>query len=54
VTDIYATGKMEIKISLEGCIFWVICADLYSETINYNVDFIKEDDNWKIISLEEV
>jgi len=54
VTDIYATGKMEIKISLEGCIFWVICTDLYNETVEYNVDFIKEDDDWKIISLEEI
>ena len=54
VTDIYATGKMEIKISLEGCIFWVICTDLYNENINYNVDFIKEDDDWKIISLVEI
>ncbi|MDD5015028.1 MAG: hypothetical protein PHW73_08000 [Atribacterota bacterium] len=54
VTDIYATGKMEIKISLEGCIFWVICTDLYNENINYNVDFIKENDDWKIISLEEI
>jgi len=54
VTDIYATGKMEIKISLEGCIFWVICTDLYNETINYSVDFIKEDEDWKIISLTEI
>jgi len=54
VTDIYANGKMEIKISLEGCIFWVICTDLYNENINYNVDFIKEDDDWKIISLVEI
>jgi len=54
VTDIYATGKMEIKISLKGCIFWVICTDLYNETINYNVDFIKEEDTWKIISMEEI
>ena len=53
VTDIYATGKMEIEISLEGCILWVICTDLYNETINYNVDFIKEDEEWKIISLNE-
>ena len=53
VTEIYATGKMQIKISLEGCIFWVICTDLYNETIEYNVDFIKEDDEWKIISLVE-
>ena len=54
VTDIYATGKMEIKISLKGCIFWVICTDLYNEITEYNVDFIKEDDEWKIISLVEI
>jgi hypothetical protein len=36
VTDIYATGKMEIKISLKGCIFWVICTDLYNERENGN------------------
>jgi hypothetical protein len=54
VTDIYATGKMEIKISLKGCIFWVICTDLYNETTEYNVDFIKEEDNWKIISMVEI
>ena len=54
VTDIYATGKMEIKISLKGCIFWVICTDLYNEITEYNVDFIKEDDDWKIISLVEM
>jgi len=54
VTDIYATGKMEIKISLEGCILWVICTDLYNENIEYTVDFIKEEDDWKIISLVEI
>ena len=54
VTDIYATGKMEIKISLEGCILWFICTDLYNENIEYNVDFIKEEDNWKIISMVEI
>ena len=54
ITDIYATGKMEIIISLKGCIFWVICTDLYNETIEYNVDFIKEDEDWKIISLVEI
>ena len=52
--DIYASGKMEIKISLKACIAWVICTDLYNETINYDVDFIKENDDWKIISMEEV
>ena len=54
VIGIYATGKMEIKISLEGCIFWVVCTDLYNENIEYNVDFIKEDEDWKIISMEEI
>jgi len=54
ITDIYANGKMNIKISLEACIFWVVCTDLYNENIEYNVDFIKEEDNWKIISMEEI
>ena len=53
ITDIYASGKMTIKISLEACIFWVVCTDLYNENIEYNVDFQKEDDDWKIILLEE-
>jgi Na+-transporting NADH:ubiquinone oxidoreductase subunit NqrC len=52
ITDIYASGKMTIKISLEACIFW-ICTDLYNENIEYNVNFIKEDDDWKIIFLEK-
>jgi len=54
ITDIYASGKLNIKISLEACIFWVVCTDLYNENMEYNVDFIKEDDEWKIISLEEI
>ncbi len=54
ITDIYASGKLNIKISLEACIFWVVCTDLYNENIEYNVDFIKEEDNWKIISMEEI
>lgn len=53
ITDIYASGKMTIKISLEACIFWV-CTDLYNENIEYNVDFQKEEDDWKIILLEEI
>ena len=53
ITDIYASGKMTIKISLEACILWVVCTDLYNENIEYDVDFQKEDDGWKIISLEE-
>ena len=54
VTDIYASGKMNIKISLKVCIAWVICTNLYNENIEYNVDFVKEDDDWKIISLVEM
>jgi len=54
ITDIYASGKMTIKISLKACIFWVVCTDLYNEKIEYNVDFIKEDDDWKIISMVEI
>jgi hypothetical protein len=54
ITDIYASGKLEIKISLKACILWAFCATLYNENIEYNVDFIKEDDDWKIISLSEI
>ena len=53
ITDIYASGKMEIKISLKACILWVVCTDLYNENIEYDVDFQKEEEDWKIISLEE-
>ena len=53
ITDIYASGKLNIKISLEACIFWVVCTDLYNENIEYNVDFTKEEDDWKIISMIE-
>jgi len=33
ITNIYASGKMTIKISLEACIFWVVCTDLYNENL---------------------
>ncbi len=51
ITDIYASGKMNMEISLEACILW--CTTIYNENIEYDVDFQKEDDDWKIISLEE-
>jgi hypothetical protein len=54
LTDIYASGKMNIKISLKACILWTLCTTLYNENIEYNVDFIKEDDDWNIISLTEI
>ena len=53
ITDIYASGKLNIKISLKACILWTLCTTLYNENIEYDVDFQKEDDDWKIISLEE-
>ena len=53
LADIYANGKMTIDISLKACVFWYLCKILYEESIEYNVDFIKEDDEWKIISLSE-
>ena len=52
--ETYATGKMEIKITLKVCIAWVFCTIIYNETTEYNVDFIKEDEDWKIISLKEI
>jgi len=52
--DIYASGKMTIKISLKACILWsLLCTTLYNENIEYDVDFQKEEDDWKIISLIE-
>jgi len=54
VTDIYASGNMEIKIILKGCLFFFYCEEFYHETTEYNVDFIKEGNDWKIISLEEI
>ena len=45
---------MTIQITLEVCVLLFVCTDLYNENIEYNVDFIKEDDGWKIISLVEI
>jgi hypothetical protein len=53
LTDVYASGIMKIKISLKACILWAFCATLYNENIEYDVNFIKEDEEWKIISLSE-
>jgi len=53
VTDDYATGKMEIKIILKVCVAWVICTDIYNETTEYSVDFQKDDEEWKIVSMIE-
>ena len=55
LADIYASGKMTIKISLKACTLWgLLCTTLYNENIEYDVNFIKEDDDWKIISLVEI
>ena len=54
LADIYASGKMTIKISLKACVLWSLaCYTLYNENTEYAVDFIKEDEEWKIISLSE-
>ena len=54
LADIYANGKMTIKISLKACVLWSLaCYTLYNENTEYAVDFIKEDEEWKIISLIE-
>jgi len=54
LTDIYASGKMEINISLKACLLWYLCKIIYNEKIEYNVDLQKEDDDWKIISMVEI
>ncbi len=55
LANIYASGKMTIKNSLKACVVWsLVCYTLYNENIEYNVDFIKEDEEWKIISMEEI
>jgi len=56
----YASGKMKTEFSLKVCVLWsTICLSIpgvdAEESKNYNVDFIKEDDDeWKIISLTEI
>ncbi|GAI64889.1 unnamed protein product, partial [marine sediment metagenome] len=53
ITEPYATGKMKINISLKllGVVSFPGTDD---ENIEHNVDFVKEDDDWKIISLTEI
>lgn len=53
ITEPYATGKMKINISLK---LWGVVSfpGTDDENLEYNVDFIKEDDDWKIISLTEI
>jgi hypothetical protein len=55
ITEPYASGKMKITISLKWClIFCTTFPGTDDKQIEYNVDFQKEDDNWKIISLLEI
>jgi len=54
ITDIYASGKLNIEISLKACILWTLCTTLYNENIEYDVDFQKEDGDWQIISMIEI
>lgn len=59
VAEQYASGKMKTAFSLKVCLFWgSICMPIpgidAEESIEYNVDFIKENDDWKIIFLTEI
>ena len=59
VTEQYASGKMKTAFSLKVCVLWSsICIPVPGvndeESRNYSVDFIKENDDWKIISLTEI
>ena len=58
VAEQYASGKMKTAFSLKVCVLWgSICMPIpgvdAEELEEYDVDFIKEDDDWKIISLME-
>ena len=58
VAEQYASGKMKTEFSLKVCVLWgLACLPIpgvnAEESRNYNVDFIKEDDDWRIISLTE-
>lgn len=53
ITEPYATGNMKINISLK---LWGVFSfpGTDDENLEYNIDFIKEGDDWKIISLSEI
>ena len=58
VEEQYASGKMKITFSLRVCLVGgPICPPVWwvdtGEPKEYNADFIKEDDDWKIILLME-
>jgi hypothetical protein len=55
ITEPYASVKMKITISLKWCL--IFCATFpgtEDQKIEYNVDFQKESEDWKIISLIEI
>lgn len=59
VAEQYASGKMKTAFSLKVCVLWSsICIPVPGvndeESRNYSVDFIKEGDDWRIISLIEI
>ncbi len=59
VEEQYASGKMKTAFSLKVCVLWgSVCIPIpgvdANESKEYDVDFIKEDDDWKIISLVEI
>jgi hypothetical protein len=55
ITEPYASGKMKITISLKWClIFCTTFPGTDDKQIEYNVDFQKEDEDWKIISMVKI
>ena len=58
IAEQFASGKMKTAFSLKVCVLWgSVCIPIpgidTEESKEYNVDFIKENDDWKIISLME-
>jgi hypothetical protein len=55
ITEPYTSGKMKITISLKWClIFCTTFPGSEDQKIEYDVDFQKEGEDWKIISLIEI
>ena len=55
ITEPYASGKMKITISLKWClIFCTTFPGSEDQKIEYDVNFQKESEDWKIISMVEI
>jgi hypothetical protein len=55
ITEPYTSGKIKITISLKWCLgFCITFPGTEDKVIEYNVDFQKENEDWKIISMIEI